>query len=547
MPRAHEPATACHVQADMKVEPQWRRWIAVSPGAMGAALWIAETPAGSLRVYRELPLEGVDAHEVGRRIAEASIPDLRAYLRAVHLSASWHIDVLLEKTAFAVVEPIGSYAELLEQGMLSYDPTDGPFNERVDVKQELRLAKFSTQIATIEDSTFDHLRDLLRFQPADYQELDYDRKTAFELSKRDVNLFLQYMDAVEGTVSGEWPKIKFSSECRETVAAIGAVKRDQEVENSFVRALLIGLCAPPSLSSMQPRMLSRGVMPQPRAWVLYARWKGLAKDVKAGEYEIEPGTTPRELLMKMVSGQVLLHSFTIVDGWRVQDMLEALRRNPDIAPTVPPSASPEQQASLIMERLGSPGINAEGQFLPETYRFAAGTTDVEVLRQAHTALTRELDEAWQSREPDLPLQNSRDLLIMASIVEKESGLPQELGKIAGLYLHRLSIGMRLQADPTIIYGMGERYEGDIHSVDLRADGPYNTYTRVGLPPTPICLVSAAVIRATARPEKTDALYFVASGNGDGSHVFSATLEAHNAAVAAYLVHLRQKAAQGSVR
>ena len=135
-----------------------------------------------------------------------------------------------------------------------------------------------------------------------------------------------------------------------------------------------------------------------------------------------------------------------------------------------------------------------------------------------------------------------ELLIMASIVEKESGLPQELAKIAGLYLHRLSIGMRLQADPTVIYGLGERYDGDIHTVDLRTDGPYNTYTRAGLPPTPIALAGAAVIRATARPEKTDALYFVASAKGDGSHVFSATLEQHNAAVAAYVAHQR-KAAQ----
>jgi UPF0755 protein len=135
---------------------------------------------------------------------------------------------------------------------------------------------------------------------------------------------------------------------------------------------------------------------------------------------------------------------------------------------------------------------------------------------------------------------------MASIVEKESGLPQELAKIAGLYLHRLAIGMRLQADPTVIYGLGERYDGDIHTVDLRTDGPYNTYTRVGLPPTPIGLPGAAVIHATARPEKTDALYFVASTKDDGSHVFSATLEQHNVAVAAYVAHQR-KAVQGSPR
>ncbi len=283
-------------------------------------------------------------------------------------------------------------------------------------------------------------------------------------------------------------------------------------------------------------LASRGVVAQPHAWILYARWKGLASGIKAGEYEIEPGTTPRALLDKMVSGQVLLHSFTIVDGWRVQDMLAALRRNPDVDSTLP--ASPKE----LMEKLGDPGIDAEGQFLPETYRFPSGTSDLELLRQAHSALRRELEAAWAVHDPSTPLRSPEELLIMASIVQKESGIPQELPKIAGLYLNRLRIGMRLQADPTVIYGLGERYDGELRTVDLRTDGPYNTYTRVGLPPTPIALVGAAALRATARPEQTDAMYFVASGRGDGSHVFSATLEKHNAAVAQYLSRQRQKAA-----
>ncbi len=302
-----------------------------------------------------------------------------------------------------------------------------------------------------------------------------------------------------------------------------------------------------SFAHLASDLAAQGAVEQPRAWILYARWKGLASAVKAGEYEIQPGITPRELLTKMVNGQVLLHSFTIVDGWRVQDLLEALHRNSDIAASLPAQASSAAQAAGVMEKIGAPGTDAEGQFLPETYRFIGGTTDIELLRIAHAALVKELDSAWVTREPDLPLHNPYELLIMASIVQKESGVPQELGKIAGLYLHRLSIGMRLQADPTIIYGMGERYDGDIRTVDLRTDGPYNTYTRAGLPPTPIALAGAAVIRATAHPEKTDALYFVASGKPDGSHVFSATLEAHNAAVAAYLSRQRQKAAQDASR
>jgi UPF0755 protein len=298
-----------------------------------------------------------------------------------------------------------------------------------------------------------------------------------------------------------------------------------------------------SFARVAAELAAQGVIANPRAWVVFARLNGLASAVKAGEYEIQVGTTPRELLTKMVNGQVLLHSFTIIDGWRVQDVLGALRGNPDIVSTL------TDKAPNLMEKLGLPGIDPEGQFLPETYRFIAGTTDVELLRQAHAALTRELDAAWMDRDPDLPLRDSHELLIMASIVEKESGLPQELRIIAGLYLHRLSIGMRLQADPTVIYGLGDRYDGDIRTVDLRTDGPYNTYTRVGLPPTPIALAGAAAIRATARPEKTDAVYFVASPKDDGSHVFSSTLEKHNAAVASYVAHQRQrqKAAGSGVR
>jgi UPF0755 protein len=288
-------------------------------------------------------------------------------------------------------------------------------------------------------------------------------------------------------------------------------------------------------------LAAQGVVSRPRAWVLYARWKGAANAIKAGEYEIAPGMTPRQLLDKIVSGQVLLHSLTIIDGWRVQDLLLAMRRNPDILSTLP-AADPR-----VMERLGLAGMNAEGQFLPETYRFPSGTSDVELLRQAHAALARVLDSAWRDHDAAIPLHDANELLIMASIVEKESGLPEELPKIAGLYLHRLSIGMRLQADPTVIYGLGEAYDGDLHTADLRTDGPYNTYTRTGLPPTPIALPGAAAIEATAHPAKTDALFFVASAKGDGSHVFSATLEQHNAAVSQYLARQRQRAASESAR
>ncbi len=289
-----------------------------------------------------------------------------------------------------------------------------------------------------------------------------------------------------------------------------------------------------TLARVAAQLAARGVVAQPRSWVLYARWRGLAAAIKAGEYEILPGSTPRRLLEQMVSGQVLLHSITVVDGWRTADLLAALRRNPDVAST--PGVAPE----ALMDRLGEPGVSPEGQFLPETYRFPAGTSDLELLRQAHAALARVLAAEWAARDPKVPLASPGQLLIMASIVEKESGLARELPQIAGLYLHRLAIGMRLQADPTVIYGLGARYDGSLHTVDLQTDGPYNTYTRAGLPPTPIALPGAAALHATAHPSATDALYFVASDKDDGSHVFSATLAEHNAAVADYVAHLRRK-------
>ncbi len=274
-------------------------------------------------------------------------------------------------------------------------------------------------------------------------------------------------------------------------------------------------------------LAAQGVIKQPRIWIWYARYKGLASGIKAGEYALDAGITPRKLLYRLVSGEVLLHSLTIVDGWRVADLLAALRRDPDVLTTL--SLAPND----LMRRLGSSG-DAEGQFLPETYKFPSGTTDLEILRQAHVALTRELDAAWASRDNSIALRNPYELLTMASIVQKETGVPREIGLVAGLYLHRLKIGMRLQADPTIIYGLGDRYGGSLHTVDLRTDGPYNSYTRTGLPPTPVALAGAAVLRATAHPETTKAIYFVASPKGDGSHVFSETLEQHNVAVTAYL-------------
>jgi UPF0755 protein len=330
--------------------------------------------------------------------------------------------------------------------------------------------------------------------------------------------------------------------------AAGVARRDLASLDAAIglpAPLVYRVAAGASLGRVAADLFALGVLPHPRIWAWYGRWNGLAARVKAGEYQIVPGLTPRGLLDKMVRGDVLLHGFTIVDGWRVEDLLAALRKDPQIVPTLPSAPAD------LMQKLGRPGLAAEGQFLPETYKFPSGTTDLDLLRQAHQALQRTLEADWAARAPDLPLHDPYELLIVASIVEKESSVPGELGLIAGLYLHRLAIGMRLQADPTLIYGLGERYDGSLHAADLRSDGPYNTYTRAGLPPTPIALPSAAALHAVAQPQRTDALYFVASDKSDGSHIFSATLEAQNAAVARYVAHQRSveraraRAASGS--
>jgi UPF0755 protein len=191
-----------------------------------------------------------------------------------------------------------------------------------------------------------------------------------------------------------------------------------------------------------------------------------------------------------------------------------------------------------MSALGHPGEFPEGRFFPDTYRFAAKTTDVEILGLAYGAMQRILDEAWQQRSTDLPLQTSYEALILASIIEKETGLPSERPKIAGVFVTRLRKGMRLQTDPAVIYGLGASYDGNIRTRDLTTDTPYNTYTRPGLPPTPIALPGRESILASVKPQETGDIYFVATGTGDGGHHFSKTLEEHNAAVKSYLEHLR---------
>lgn len=286
-----------------------------------------------------------------------------------------------------------------------------------------------------------------------------------------------------------------------------------------------------SLTRLAVQLGERGLLRHPEILAAYARLSGDATRVQAGEYRLAAGATPLDLLDMLVRGNVVLHQFTVVEGWRFADMLAAMRQHPAITPM-------QMSGAEIMEYFGKPGTHPEGQFLPDTYVFPKGTADLEVLRWAHDALVRALDAEWQARSADIVLEDAYEALILASIIEKESALDSERRLISGVFQRRLERGMRLQTDPTVIYGLGDSYDGDLRRRDLVRDTPYNTYTRPGLPPTPIALPGAASIRAAMNPLITDALYFVATGDPDGSHRFSATIEEHNEAVRLYLERLR---------
>jgi UPF0755 protein len=270
-------------------------------------------------------------------------------------------------------------------------------------------------------------------------------------------------------------------------------------------------------------------------WRLLARQMGAGDRLQVGEYALPPGTTPRQLLQHMRDGKVISHRFTIVEGWNLRELRAALAK----AEPLEQEAAKLDDAALVA-KLGHAGAHPEGRFLPETYVYTRGDSDLDVLARAWTAMDKALDAAWESRAPDLPLRSKQEALVLASIVEKETGVAAERPEIAGVFLRRLRLGMRLQTDPTVIYGMGARYAGNIRKADLLADTPYNTYTRVGLPPTPIAMPGAAALQAATHPAPGDALYFVALGDGSGRHVFTRSLVDHQAAVRAYLQRYRQQ-------
>ena len=267
----------------------------------------------------------------------------------------------------------------------------------------------------------------------------------------------------------------------------------------------------------------------PLYWRMLGRELGVAGRLHAGEYALPPGITPRELLRRMAAGEVVQHRFTIVDGWTFRQLRLALASDGGLAQTLPGLSDED-----IAHRVGISDGRPEGWFLPETYAWVKGESDFDVLNRARAAMQKALDKSWAGRATDVKLATPYEALILASIVEKETAQANERPLIAGVFLRRLKVGMRLQTDPTVIYGLGDGYDGNIHRRDLDTDTPYNTYTRDGLPPTPIALPGMPALEAALHPAPGDALYFVA--RGDGSHEFTPTLEAHNRAVQKYQLH-----------
>jgi UPF0755 protein len=269
-----------------------------------------------------------------------------------------------------------------------------------------------------------------------------------------------------------------------------------------------------------------GVQTQATALYAWFRASGQARRIRAGSYEVHTGITPRTLLETMVQGRESLQTVRLIEGWTLRQVRAALASAPHLRPTIT-----NWDDDRLMQELGAPGVPAEGRFFPDTYAYGRGVSDLTVLRQAHRALQTRLATVWAERTPDSPLKSADEALVLASIVEKETGLASDRPLIAGVFVNRLRIGMPLQTDPTVIYGMGERFDGNLRRRDLQTDTPFNTYTRNGLPPTPIALPGLASLRAAVRPQATKALYFVA--RGDGSSVFSETLAEHNRAVNRY--------------
>lgn len=281
-----------------------------------------------------------------------------------------------------------------------------------------------------------------------------------------------------------------------------------------------------SLRGIAQQLVSEGVLHEPWSFILLVRVQGMATEIKAGNYQLEKGMTAYDLFQMITSGNTVQRGITFIEGWTFKQWRVALNANDSVR-----HLSMHLSDEEILAQIGADEKQAEGLFFPDSYYFSSGMSDLDILRRAYQTMRRKLDVAWRLRSQGLPYTTPYQALIMASIVEKETGQGSERPMIAGVFLNRLKLGMRLQTDPTVIYGMGDSFDGNLRKKDLLTDTPFNTYTRAGLPPTPIAMPGMASIEAALHPAQTQALYFV--GKGDGSHAFSATLSEHNRAVVHY--------------
>lgn len=273
-------------------------------------------------------------------------------------------------------------------------------------------------------------------------------------------------------------------------------------------------------------VVQAGVQVNPVLLYAWFRLSGHSRQIKAGSYELTRDTTPRSLLRKLVQGEESLRTVTLVDGWTFRQVRSALKKADQLKPD-----TQNLTAANLMAQLGRTGVSPEGRFYPDTYAYSKGSSDIAVLQRAMRAMDAHLAQAWEQRSPQSPLTNPEQALILASIIEKETGTSADRALISAVFNNRLRIGMRLQTDPTVIFGLGEAFDGNLRKVDLLTDTPWNTYTRTGLPPTPIAIPGKAALLAAVQPGPSKALYFVA--RGDGSSVFSESLDAHNRAVNKY--------------
>ncbi len=281
-----------------------------------------------------------------------------------------------------------------------------------------------------------------------------------------------------------------------------------------------------TLKRLAHDLAERAVLDQPDYFYWYGRQRRQAHLIQAGEYAVPVDTTPSQLFDLLVSGETIKYTLTLVEGWNFRQVMAAIRADPVLRQTLEGLGNAQ-----IMQRLGYADQHPEGRFFPDTYHFPRGATDIQLLQRAYQRMQKIVAEIWPERAPDIAVKTPEEALILASIVEKETGKPEERTQIAGVFTRRLKMSMKLQTDPTVIYGMGERYDGNIRRRDLREDTPYNTYVHKGLPPTPICMPGRDAIYAAVHPAAGDTLYFVAKG--DGAHQFSATLREHNRAVRRY--------------